>query len=120
MSVHRSYQPESGLSQWARQVPDKRVYAVLATTNPDGTQHTVPTGYAFDGERLLIQSGTGTRKVRHVEADPRVRVLVQARPRRWERTAGWRRPAPRAWYAGRRRSGSTPSPTAAISRSAYR
>jgi nitroimidazol reductase NimA-like FMN-containing flavoprotein (pyridoxamine 5'-phosphate oxidase superfamily) len=37
-----------------------------------------PGGYAFDGERFLIASGATTRKVRNIETNPRVRVLVAA------------------------------------------
>jgi PPOX class probable F420-dependent enzyme len=78
MSAHPSYRTQTGLSEWAKEVLDRRVYAVLATANPDGSAHTVPVGYAFDGERFLIPSGSGTRKVRSIERDSRVRVLVQA------------------------------------------
>lgn len=76
--MHPAYNVEHGLTDWAREVLESRVYAVLSTINPDGTTHTVPVGFAFDGERFLVQSGTGSRKVRNVEGDPRVRVLVQA------------------------------------------
>ena len=80
MAVHPSYRVKVGLSDWAQDVLRKRVYAVLATMKPDGSSHTIPVGFAFDGERLFIPSGSGTRKVRNIEADPRVRVLVQAPP----------------------------------------
>lgn len=52
--------------------------AVLGTVNPDGSPHTVPVGYLFDGRRFLVASGSTTRKVRNVETNPRVRLIVMA------------------------------------------
>jgi PPOX class probable F420-dependent enzyme len=75
---HPAFQARSGLSDWARGVLGRRVYAVLATVNRDGSPHIVPVGFAFDGGRLLIPTVSGSKMVRNVEADARARVLVQA------------------------------------------
>jgi hypothetical protein len=80
MKIDRAYRSDTGLSEWSRHVLGCRVYAVLSTLNPDGSPHSVPLGYAFDGERFLMPSRSTTRKVRNIEADPRARVLVQAPP----------------------------------------
>lgn len=80
MSVHPSYRVGAGLNEWALDVLSRRVYAVLSTINRDGSTHTIPVGFTFDGERFVIPSGSGTRKVRNIERDPRVRMLVQAPP----------------------------------------
>jgi PPOX class probable F420-dependent enzyme len=78
MSMHSAYRTRAGLPEWARRILALPVDAVLATVNPDGSPHTVPIGFCFDGERFLIASGSATRKVRNLEADPRARVLVMA------------------------------------------
>jgi PPOX class probable F420-dependent enzyme len=77
-TMHSAYRTRSGLSDWARHILALPLDAVLGTINPDGTPHTTAVGFAFDGERFLIASGSATRKVRNLEADPRVRVLVMA------------------------------------------
>lgn len=37
-----------------------------------------PVGFRLEGDRILVPTGSRTRKVRNAEADPRVRVLVMA------------------------------------------
>jgi PPOX class probable F420-dependent enzyme len=78
MGMHAAYRTGSGLTEWAEEVLARRVYAVIATLNDDGSPHTTPVGFLFDGDRFLIQSGARSRKVRNIEREPRVRVLVQA------------------------------------------
>lgn len=73
----RVYSATTGMPDWAREVLDRRAYAVLGTNNPDGSVHTVPLMYVFDGERFLMESRSTTRKVRNIEACPRARLLVQ-------------------------------------------
>jgi len=76
--MHPAYRTRSELSEWARRILATPVDAVLCTINADGSPHSAPVGFSFDGERFLIASGSATRKVRNLEADPRVRVLVMA------------------------------------------
>jgi PPOX class probable F420-dependent enzyme len=71
------YRAGTGLPEWADEVLGRRAYAVLGTLRPDGSVHTVPLMYTFDGERFLFESRSTTRKVRNIEAHPRARVLVQ-------------------------------------------
>ncbi|HSK56662.1 MAG TPA: pyridoxamine 5'-phosphate oxidase family protein [Jiangellales bacterium] len=78
MSTHRAYRAGHGLTGWARQVLDHPLDAILGTVNADGSPHVVPVGYAFDGRRFVIPTGSATRKVHNVESDPRARVLVPA------------------------------------------
>lgn len=84
MPIHPAFRVDHGLSAWAEELLHQRVYAVLGSLNRDGSTHTAPVGFAFDGDRLLIPSRAHTHKVRNIEADPRVRVLVQA-----TRQDGW-------------------------------
>jgi nitroimidazol reductase NimA-like FMN-containing flavoprotein (pyridoxamine 5'-phosphate oxidase superfamily) len=88
MGMHQAYRASNRLTDWARQVLGQRVYAILGTVNPDGSPHTVPLGYLFDGERFILPSASSTRKVRNIETDPRARVLVQAAPQAAGRE-GW-------------------------------
>jgi PPOX class probable F420-dependent enzyme len=78
MTTHPAYATTAGLNDWAGKLLSLPLDALLATANPDGSPHTVPVGFAFDGQRFLIASGSTTRKVRNLEADPRARVLVMA------------------------------------------
>jgi ABC-type sugar transport system ATPase subunit len=80
MTTHPAYATTSGLNDWARKLLSLPLDALLATANPDGSPHTVPVGFAFDGQRFLIASGSTTRKARNLEADPRARVLVMDEP----------------------------------------
>ena len=50
--------------------------ARLSSLNPDGTIHTVPVWFRFDGRDIVIGTQLVTRKVRNIERDPNVTVLV--------------------------------------------
>jgi PPOX class probable F420-dependent enzyme len=89
MGLHSAYRTRSELSEWARWILAQPVDAVLGTVGPDGSPHTVPVGFCFDGERFLIASGSATRKVRNLEADPRARVLVMAPAASTGHDDGW-------------------------------
>ena len=78
MTTHRAYRADAGLPEWGREVLARPLDAVLSTVSPDGSPHTAPVGFAFDGKQFFIASGAATRKVRNLEADPRARVLVMA------------------------------------------
>ncbi|MGW6567134.1 PPOX class F420-dependent oxidoreductase [Streptomyces sp. NPDC054975] len=53
--------------------------AVLATVHPDGSPQTSVVWVGRDGDDLLISSQAGRRKVRNIEADPRVSLTVYDR-----------------------------------------
>lgn len=78
MTTHRAYQADGGLPDWGRELLARPLDAVVSTVSPDGSPHTAPVGFAFDGQQSLIASGATTRKVRNLETDPRARVLVMA------------------------------------------
>jgi PPOX class probable F420-dependent enzyme len=50
--------------------------ARLSSLNPDGTIHTVPVMFRFDGRDIVIGTQLVTRKVRNIEHNPNVTVLV--------------------------------------------
>jgi PPOX class probable F420-dependent enzyme len=69
----------------------ERRYAVLATRDPDTTIHLTPVWYMFDGEVFLFESFSGSRKIKNLERDPAVSVLVDARQpanERWVSASG--------------------------------
>lgn len=50
--------------------------ARLSTINPDGTPHTLPIWYAWRNGRILMSTQAMQRKVKNIERDPRVTVLI--------------------------------------------
>lgn len=54
----------------------KPLMARLSTHNPDGTIHTVPIWYEYRDGDILMSSQTITRKVKNIQHDPQVTVLV--------------------------------------------
>ncbi len=52
--------------------------ARLGTHNPDGTIHLTPNWYEHDAPDLVLSSQVATRKVRNIERDPAVTVLVDS------------------------------------------
>ena len=50
--------------------------AVVAALRPDGTPHQTVTWIDYDGEHVLVNLNTFRTKLRNLEADPRVSVLV--------------------------------------------
>jgi PPOX class probable F420-dependent enzyme len=50
--------------------------AAVTTIRPDGTPHTSPTWVDWDGEHVLVNTAYGRAKVRHVQANPQVSVMV--------------------------------------------
>lgn len=53
-------------------------WIVLSTLDADGFPHSVPLGYFRHGEEVVCGVRDGTRKVRNVERDPRVSLLVES------------------------------------------
>ncbi len=54
-------------------------FLTLATTNPDGSIHLVPTWFLFEEDLLYIATWSGSRKARNVAARSRVTVTVDDR-----------------------------------------
>jgi nitroimidazol reductase NimA-like FMN-containing flavoprotein (pyridoxamine 5'-phosphate oxidase superfamily) len=53
-------------------------WIVLSTIDPDGFPHSVPLGYFRHGDEVVCGVRDGTHKVRNVEANPQVSLLVEA------------------------------------------
>jgi PPOX class probable F420-dependent enzyme len=67
------------LSASVRALLDDVNPAVLATIQPDGSPQTSVVWVGRDGDELLISSQVGRRKIRNIEADPRVSLTVHDR-----------------------------------------
>ena len=55
---------------------DQPNVAVVAAVRPDGTPHQTVVWIDYDGEHVLVNLNTWRTKLRYLEADPRVSVLV--------------------------------------------
>lgn len=53
-------------------------WIVLSTIGPDGFPHSVPLGYFRDGAILYSGVRDGTAKVRNIEANPRVCLMLES------------------------------------------
>ncbi len=74
-----------------KEILARRVYAVLATTNPDGSPHTTPVWFAFDGNRFVFETDAATRKVHNLKKRPYARSLIQnppSQPEAWVAAEG--------------------------------
>jgi PPOX class probable F420-dependent enzyme len=60
----------------ARELLQARLIAKLATFNADGSIHLVAMWFLWDGEALLIPTGSGTRKAKNLRRDPRATVMI--------------------------------------------
>lgn len=52
--------------------------AWLTTVRPDGQPQTVPVWFLWDGEVFLVYSRPGARKLRNIEANPRVNLNLNS------------------------------------------
>jgi PPOX class probable F420-dependent enzyme len=50
--------------------------AVVATLRPDGSPHTAPTWYDWDGRRILLNMDESRLRLRFIRRDPRVALTV--------------------------------------------
>jgi len=57
----------------------ERRYATLATHDPDGEIHLTPVWFLFEDDRFLVESFSGSRKVRNLERNPAASVIVDGR-----------------------------------------
>ncbi|MGH9156279.1 MAG: pyridoxamine 5'-phosphate oxidase family protein [Acidimicrobiales bacterium] len=78
-----AFRARRGLSEQARQILDRRLYAVLGTENDDTSVHLVPVMFLLDGRRILIETAATTRKARNVETRRHASVLVQTPDAAW-------------------------------------
>ncbi len=81
--IHPAARATPGLTEAARSILERRLYAVLATQNDDGTAHLAPVMFLFDGHRIVIETGIATRKARNVAARGQASVLVHTPEAAW-------------------------------------
>ncbi|HWS31391.1 MAG TPA: PPOX class F420-dependent oxidoreductase, partial [Actinoplanes sp.] len=69
---------------------DRPEFAVLSTVQPDGSAQLSVMWVGRDGDELVMATKAGRRKVRNIERDPRVTVLLydRARPARYAEIRG--------------------------------
>ncbi len=53
-------------------------WIVLSSVGPDGFPHSVPLGYFRDGDTVYCGVRDGTTKVRNIEANPKVSLLIES------------------------------------------
>lgn len=59
-----------------RDLFNKRAFASLATTMPDGTPQVTPVWIDYDGKHIIFNSAKGRQKDRNVRREPRVAVAI--------------------------------------------
>jgi len=64
------------LPDLARELLDKRAFAVLSTVNPDGSPHSSVMWATYEDDEILFSTIRGRRKVGNMERDPRVSMLM--------------------------------------------
>lgn len=82
-SLHPAVRASHGLTDGARSLLERRVYAVFVTQNADSTPHVAPVMFHFDGEVVAVETGAATRKARNVQARGRASILVQTPDAAW-------------------------------------
>lgn len=60
-----------------RQFLEGRRFAVVATTNPDGTPQPTPVWYELQGDEIMMNTRRGRKKERNVRRDPRIAVCIE-------------------------------------------
>jgi PPOX class probable F420-dependent enzyme len=60
----------------ARELLGARLIANFATFSADGTIHVVPLWFLWDDPHVLAPTSGATRKVRNLERDPRVTIMI--------------------------------------------
>ncbi len=64
----------------ARAFLQKPLLARMSTIDAGGYPHTVPVWFMLDGDEIVIISERGTRKVAHIEANPRGALSIGGDP----------------------------------------
>lgn len=62
-----------------QQLVNGRYIAALATHNPDNSIHAVSVWYMFDGGRVYVGTSSRSRKLRNVELNSSVSIMIDAR-----------------------------------------
>ncbi len=73
-----------------RDLLERSLLAVLATTMPDGSPQATPLWFDFDGQFIRINSARGRAKDRNMRRDPRVALVIidDANPYRYVQIRG--------------------------------
>jgi PPOX class probable F420-dependent enzyme len=79
--------PRSELTPAERKFLEEKRFAVVGTTNPDGSPHLAVMWYLVDDDDIVVNSAQGRIKDRNLAADPRMGVLVED-GYRWLRVNG--------------------------------
>jgi PPOX class probable F420-dependent enzyme len=87
-AIHSALRARQGLNEQARQILDRRLYAVLGTENDDRTVHLAPVMFLLDGTRILIETSTASRKARNLAARPQASVVVHTADAAWSFGSG--------------------------------
>jgi PPOX class probable F420-dependent enzyme len=64
------------LTAEARSLLSRPNFAHLSTLNPDGSPQSTPVWIGLEGDRILIGTGEGSRKVRNARRDQRVALSM--------------------------------------------
>jgi PPOX class probable F420-dependent enzyme len=70
-----------------RKFLEERRFAVVGTTNPNGSPHLAVMWYLLDGDDIVVNSAQGRLKDRNLARDPRMSVVVEDEYR-WIRIDG--------------------------------
>lgn len=79
--------PRSELTPAQRAFLEEKRFAVVGSSNPDGSPHVAVMWYLVDGDEILVNSAQGRIKDRNLAADPRMSVIVEDEYR-WVRVDG--------------------------------
>ncbi len=63
-----------------REFLQKPLVARMSTVDPDGYPHTLPVWFMLDGDDLVVISVSSTRKVGHIQANPKGAIVVGGDP----------------------------------------
>ncbi len=83
VAIHPAARTGHGLTEAARSILERRLYAVLATQNDDRSPHLAPVMFLFDDDGIVIETGATTRKARNLASRPHASVLVQTPDAAW-------------------------------------
>ena len=79
--------PRSELTPAEREFLEDKHFAVVGSSNPNGSPHVAVMWYLVDGDEILVNSAQGRIKDRNLAADPRMSVIVEDEYR-WVRVDG--------------------------------
>ena len=79
--------PRSEINPAQRKFLEERRFAVVGTTNPDGSPHLAVMWYLIDGDDIIVNSAQGRIKDRNLARDPRMSLVVEDEYR-WIRIDG--------------------------------